>query len=136
MELIRLYNLNQWEPCEKDVAREWQERELRIVELATKCDWVKLKDTERIHIVPTSEQDWRNDNLVIEGISAYTDASVDRARNRTGIGIFSPGLNISMSMYADITMSSYKAELLAINRLLTEILNRRVSELEISIITS
>lgn len=135
MELIRLYNLNQWEPSDQDVIRDWQERELGIVELATRCDWVKLNNTDRIHIVQTSEQDWRDGKVVVEGVAAYTDASVDRARNRTGIGIYSLGLNIEMSLYADTIMTSYKAELLAINRLLTEILNKRVTGMNISIIT-
>jgi ribonuclease HI len=55
-------------------------------------------------------------NPLAEQIEIYTDASVEP--ERTGIGIYSEALEIREAFQYDIKMSTYKAELIALNKAL------------------
>lgn len=135
MELIRLHNLNQWEPSANDMARCWAETNLEITKHAMNCDWTKQEKTPEINTVFTSVEGWRNGEIAVDGVPAYTDASVDRVNNRTGIGIYAPLLGIIFSGYSAITMSSYKGELIAINKFLSLCIAKDIRNTMVSLIT-
>lgn len=135
MELSRLYTLNQWntDPC--DFIRKWQEETLNITSNASDCDWQGQTDLKPIKIIPSSVQDWRADNINVDGLKAYTDASVDIKNNRTGIGVFAPDLNIVYAGYASTTMSSFKGELLAMNKFFSDCINAKIHDVKLTVMT-
>lgn len=135
MELARLHNLKQWQPDSMDQIRVWQEENLRVVEHSSRCDWQKPEITSSIDASIPSDNDWRQGNIEIDGIPAYTDASVDTNNNRTGIGVYVPQLEIEYAGYARMTTSSFKAELLAINKLFSICLNRKIRNVNLNVIT-
>lgn len=71
----------------------------------------------------------------MEGVKAYTDASVDLRKVRTGIGISAPEIEIEYAGFASKTMSSFKGELLAVNRLFSECINKNISDISLNVIS-
>lgn len=136
MELLRLCNNNQWHNDDSDPIRKMIDDKFHITERSTSYDVISVSRDEAIECFCASEQDWREGLVeVTEDLKIYTDASVDRNRNRSGIGIISNDANIKYAGFYNITMSSYKAEAIAVTKALSMILNQNIQGRRIAILT-
>lgn len=81
-----------------------------------------IKETDKISNIMSitpSQEDWTMNRVNIRNeidhpvFEIYSDASI--APNRTGIGVFIPELEKTYAGFAEIVMSSYKAEMIALN---------------------
>lgn len=125
LEILRLCKLNQWNNKIKDFHHKSYDL-LNIDNLIDKYDYTKSTkiDHNSSYIIP-SRSDWNSGFNLNADINCFVDASV--MEHRTGIGIYCEELNYFCSGMAYTNMSSYKAELIAVNTVLTKLINDAIT---------
>lgn len=133
MEILRLKSLNQWD-SESTQGHYITNNLKELRNYSVGYDLIPKRSREsHAKSIILSRELWESGNLPFSDYKEiYTDASVDRSRKRSGIGIFSSDFNFEIRSATGKTMSSYKAELYAMLKALERIracgiLNQRIA---------
>lgn len=138
MELCRLLNAGKWRNNNNCMAKKWKERTLKISKWCTKLDSTVSTSKGVFKTVYPTRDEWSSDalnNRDMAEVFMYTDASVDKNLNRTGVGIFCRDLDFQYAGKCNVIMSSFKAEMIAISMALSMAINKKISNTSLCVIT-
>lgn len=127
MEILRLHVNGDWD-ISSNIGHYKLNKKLNIKELAEIYDGASNTIDVHVDVNISSKTEWLNKTVRLQyaDIECYTDASVDRRNNRTGIGIICTGLlNFTLSEQYPIVTSSYIAEARAFDVASTEIVKSK-----------
>lgn len=134
MEILRLYTKNQWD-INSLKGHYITNKKLKIRNIIDSSDLTNVQVVTEVKTVISSRKEWLENtiNLNDSRIQCYTDGSVRKDINRTGVGVICTGLiNFKISEQYDLTTSSYLAEARAFKLGLREMINRDVKNEQIN----